>query len=515
MQKTKEAIKYGLETMGVTPKEMFSLIESSNGYEGEDYNRWLTGQIIKIAEKDGVGYSQLLAKWFNIISSIMEESTDLSMKDYWKGRFSSMLHDSSVYTVGMGEENEFGVSLDDVDWFDGVDIPWNTMFVDEKLPPEVSEKLHNGERVAFLINTDAKLQMSKSSSLLQNAKASGVVCANAGALMLYRMCNMVSALDSVDNISVVVVSDTAFLLNKENHGVIKYFLSVFNYSDDSFVVNSKDLYTSAFMSEDYAVLCCKSRDGDIQDGVLLNKYIGNGTYCGTLRYCGGGNMLQKLEREAPSFNSDSVYMLSPDGRTLTGELGVGYDDSLEQDKLLGYLCKSSRSRTAILTSAPVEGTKYIPIVVANLNDVIAYYGVTTALQNVGLPCDINELPTGHPEYTALVANCVPVFLFGVGSNFCELNGENGVHIRNCMDIESSSVVAHLLDKSSQYFGYEAKELMGVCKGFLDFLAERGESMVGKTFAEVRAEADHTDLNNAYINALSRCLDYISTLYRKM
>ena len=57
MKNTREAIRYGIETLGVTPEEFFSLIESSNGYSGDDYGRWLANEIIKIAEKDNVGYS--------------------------------------------------------------------------------------------------------------------------------------------------------------------------------------------------------------------------------------------------------------------------------------------------------------------------------------------------------------------------------------------------------------------------------------------------------------------------
>ena len=48
MNKVKDAIRYGIETLGVTPEMMFNLIESSNGYAGEDYSRWLANEIINI-----------------------------------------------------------------------------------------------------------------------------------------------------------------------------------------------------------------------------------------------------------------------------------------------------------------------------------------------------------------------------------------------------------------------------------------------------------------------------------
>lgn len=502
MQKAKEAIKYGLSVMGVTPKEMFALIESSNGYTGDDDNRWLTAQIIKIAEKDGVGYSQLLAKWFNIISSIEEESSDMTFKDRWVEKIRQMSGSGRVYTVGMGEENDFGTSLDEVDWFDGVDITWNTWFTDEKLPTEVANALHAGERITFVINADAKLPVKKGSSLVQNAKLNGIPCTSPGALLMYRMCNMLSAMDYPENLRVVLVADTAFLLSKENSGVIKYFLNYFSY--DGFVINSKDLYNSAFTSEDFAIMSCETRFGDIQNGIVLAKVSGDDIGAETKRYSPGGNMWKKIYQngnfpfDCQSPTVDSSFSIT-DGCVPT------------MSSALGYICKAANTRTGVLTSFPLDGAKYAPITKDNLSDVIAYYGVSEALHNAGLPCDIPEVLSGHPEYDMLVANCVPVFLFGINSNFRDY----GTGADNSFDIEGSELVHKMLDRASQHFGYETKDLVGVCKGFLDYIQSNGESMVTKTFAEIRAEANNDDLNKAYIDALNRCLGYICTQYRRM
>lgn len=505
MQKTKEAIKYGLSTMGVTPKELFALIESSNGYTGEDNNRWLTAQIIKIAEKDGVGYSQLLAKWFNIISSIEEESSDMTFKDMWVDHIKKMTCGSAVYTVGMGEENDFGIPLDDVDWFDGVDITWNTWFTDEKLPTEVSEALHGRDKVTFIINLDTKLQIKKGSSLVQDAKSNGVICANPGSLLMYRMCNMLSAMDYAENFRVILVADTSFLLDKENTGVIRYFLNHFSY--DGFVINSKDLYNSAFTSEDFAIMSCETRFGEVQSGIVLPKVSGDSIGSVCKRYSAGGNMQKKIFREDIFDKTYAVLSINQDlelGNPVEGMVD-GYTDAL------GYICKADNSRVPILTTLPVYGTKYAPITKENLGEVIVYYGVTEALHVAGLPCNIPEVLSGHPEYDALVSNCVPVFLFGLGSNFRDYGGG----LVNHFDIEGSDLVKKMLDRASQHFGYETKELVEVCKGFLDYIEKSGESMVGKTFAEIRAEADNENLNKAYIETLNRCLGYICTQYRRM
>lgn len=505
MQKTKEAIKYGLSTMSVTPKELFALIESSNGYDGEDDKRWLTAQIIKIAEKDGVGYSQLLAKWFNIISSIEEESSDMTFKDMWVDRIREMAGDSLVFTVGMGEENDFGTSLDDVDWFDGVDITWNTWFTDEKLPEEVSNALHGGEKVTFVINLDSKMVVKKGSSLVLDAKSNGVICANTGALLMYRLCNMLSAMEYAENFRVILVADTKFLLDRDNIGVIKYFLNHFSY--EGFVINSKDLYNSAFTSEDFAIMSCEARIGSIQSGIVLPKVVGNAVGAESKRYSPGGNMWRKLIESEKISSTCSVPAINAAlelSSTVEYVVG-GYENPL------GYICRDEKSRVAMLTTLPVLYSASAPITVRNLSDVIVYYGVTEALHSAGLPCNIPEVLSGHPEYDALVSNCVPVFLFGLGSNFRDYGG----NLNNKFDIEGSDLVSKMLDRASQHFGYETKELMEVCKGFLDYFEKRGESMVGKTFAEIRAEANNEELNKVYIEALNRCLGYICTMYRRM
>lgn len=502
MNKAKEAIKYGLTTMGVTSKEMFSLIESSNGYDGDDYNRWLTNQIIQIAENDGVGYSQLLAKWFNIISSIEEDSSDLTIKDKWLSYIRDMLGNGLVYTVGMGKENDFGTDLTDIEWFEGVDIAWNTWFSDEKLPVEASEALQSGSSITFVVNTGVDIPVKKSYSLVQDAKSNGVACNSAGALMMYRMCNMLSAMECSDNFSVVLVSETSFLLDKGNAQIIKHFLNHFSY--DGFVINSMDLYNSSFTSTDYAVMLCKPREATAQDGIVLPKAEGDIIGKSTKRYSLGGNMWGKLVQGSDGLFDCRVSAVNPD-MTLSTECVNGFS------KAMGYICKGESSRVPVLSTLPIIGTVYVPITMGNLGDVIAYYGVSQALHNSGLPCGIPEFLSGHPEYDMLVANCAPVFLFDINSKFKPY--DNG--ISNPFDVSNSDLVKRMLDRSSQHYGYETKELVEICKGFVDFVIAEDKSISECTFEGIRAEANNEELNKAYISALSRCLDYIGTQYRRM
>ena len=101
MKYTREAIRYGIETLGVTPDELFSLIESSEGYDGDDYRRWLAARIIEVAERDGVGFTQLLVKKFAITQSLAEEYSDDGIKEEWLEYFNSVFSNFNVFSVGI------------------------------------------------------------------------------------------------------------------------------------------------------------------------------------------------------------------------------------------------------------------------------------------------------------------------------------------------------------------------------------------------------------------------------
>ena len=514
-----DAIKYGLETLNVTPKEMFSLIESSNGYDGDDYKRWLANEIIKIAEKDEVLYSQLLAKWFNIIQSIIEEYAEDSMKKCYEDRIMEQLANNSIYTVGITNDNcVYGERVDDIDWGSKVDLPFNLDFI-ECLPEEMREGLEDNKGVTIFVKFNPKNTFKKNSDLALDAKMNGVFIKSHDALMMYRMCTIARALDDMcSNFKFVFMTDTKFLYDPENADVIKYLLSFFKYN--GFVVNSQDLYTGSFTSEEYAICECTLRgpEDSVQDGFVLRKGIeedGRVVLSGTAkRYSGGSNMFETLYKlYNPDTYTDNVPQLNKENEVVEVCKGIV--------GAYGYLCKGSMDRSAILSNYPIKDTKYIAITDENLQKVIAYYGVAQSMDNAGMFLDIDDIIDGHPDYASLVGNCVPLFLFDVNTKFCDLGTVtnkrgNPVRLVNKFDVTSSEVVKRLLDESSVYFSYEAKELMGICKGFLDYFVDNfGEDMTGKTFEQIRREANNDSLNKSYLNVLSRCKDYVSSLYRQM
>lgn len=509
MKNTMDAIKYGLETMNITPKEMFNLIESSKGYDGDDYNRWLSNEIIKIAERDGVGYSQLLAKWFNIIGSITEEYSDDSIKEYFENKILEMIKNTYVYTVGItGEDNTYGEKADEVDWGNKVDLPFNYDFLDTI---EMGEKITDNVGVTIFVKFNPKSPFKKSSDLVSDAKLNGVPIRNHDALMMYRMCTIVRALDDMcSNFKFVFMTDTKFLYSKDNEEIIKYFLSFFNYK--GFVVNSKDLYTGSFTSEEYAICECSVRgiSDNVQNGFLLGKDFGDGNLGTIKRYSMGTSMLDTLYKGVDDY-AENVPMIDREYNVVGVCKGV--------KNAYGYLCKGVKDRNALLTCYPLKDTKYIAITDENLMKVIAYYGVTQSMDNSGMSVGISDIIDGHPDYDTLVSNCVPIFLFDVNSKFCDLGvvkNKSGKDVRlsNKFDLSESSIVTNLMDKSSVYFSYEAKELVDVCNKFIELSGGTG-SKVKSTFEDIRGIVNNDSLNKIYFSNLSRCKDFVSSLYRNM
>lgn len=490
MKNTIDAIKYGLETLNVTTKEMFNLIESSKGYDGDDYKRWLANEIIKLAEKDDIGYSQLLAKWFNLIQSIIEEYSDDSIKKSFEEKIEDYISNDVVYTVGMSSEKSYGVKGDDIDWGSRVDLPFNYDFI-EGLPDDLKDGLLENKGVTIFLKVNSKSTFKKSSDIVTDAKINGISIKNYESMMFYRMCTLMRALDEQGTkFKFVFIADTKVLYDKENADIIKYLLSFFNY--EGFVVNSKDLYEGSFTSEEYAIVKCSLRGmyDEIQDGFLLRRaeeVDGKFTLVGReKRYSQGGDMFNSL---------------------------AGYKLGSSEEKGIGYLCKGIKDRTAYLSTLPVDGANCVPITKKNLNKVVSYFGVSQAMVNSGVSGDITDIIDGHPDFKVLVNNCIPLFLFDVNSEFCQASDS----IKNPYDLFESDFVKNLLDRGSVYFSFESKEFVSVCKNILTCynLKHGEESRVGKSFNDMRVACENEDLNKAYFNSLSRCKEFISSLYKKM
>lgn len=512
MRNTQEAVRYGIETLGVSPDRMFALIESSNGYSGEDYGRWLANEIIKIAEKDGIGFSQLLVKKFAIIQSLIEEYADNSIKDEWVQWFEDTIG-GEIYSVDI---EGVGNSLEDVDWFNGIDYDSeNSDFVRERLPEDVRDEILSDSKVSFFckLSSDAP---EKVSELWRQAKDAGLACKSEGALMLYRFCSLITAFENcTSGLRLAVLTSTGFLTDKNNAQMWKHFLSYFRY-EVGCVIDSGELLKDTYTGGEYVFLLFTPRvlGDDIQDGILLRKarmIDDEVEYTGPVkRYTKSEiDMLNYLVKNKPVLK-DSVPVISEEGTLKLGRGLVG---------ALGYM-QYDRARNLTVSAQPVESKNNLPITRENFFDVAVYYAVTKSLERFGFSKSITEVISGNPDYTELMYNCIPLFLFDIDNRARDMgvlrvNGEI-MRASNGLDVLESEFIQDVLERGEIYFSFEAKEVLSLCRGYLEYLSKQPDfNIVGKTFEMVRMESDHLELNKQYLQALTNIKDYISMLYRKI
>lgn len=515
MKNTKDAVKYAIETLGVTPEEFFSLVESSRDYEGEDYKRWLTNEVIKLAEKDGVGYSQLLVKKFSIIQDLAE-GVDVTIRPEWVEKMKEYLEVEDEDNIFSIDFEHLGNPVEGIDWYSGVDYS-NVIsdFTAEVLPTEIADRVSNNTDVCF-ITTLSKDASNKSSDLYQACKGAGISCKTEGSLMLYRMISMTEAFDSGSEFTFAFFTDVDFLYNSDNKDILRTFLRHFKCS--GFSVKSTDLYDGTFVSGKYAFIVCTPRMAHekVQDCISLFEYIydedGDLAVLESKRYTSSSKDMFEYLKETAPVCKDMVYSESK-GNLSTKDLVKGCKDAY------GYL--NIYLGNIWLTNYPdsVAGIS-IPIVQKNLLDVITYYGLSTSLKSFGLPCEFTMLIDGSTDYKSLLANCIPIFLFSKGSKFKDFGSVttmNGVErLESAFDVLYSQLVDELLNGYETEFSFESKNLLDICKGFLEYYRkEIGSSIAGLTFEDIRKESDNADLNKYYLSSLTDAMDYVKTLYRRM
>lgn len=508
MKKTKSAVKYGMETLKLSPDDLFKLIESSRGYSGDDYSRWLASKIIEIAEADGVQFSQLLVKKFNIINELLEE---VSENQVIRSEFLDIFEGCLYFDTFSVDFENLGKSID-IDWYSGLDLDSeNSFFVKEVLPLELQNKILEDEKVSLFFRLSLDVA-SKKTDLYTDAKGQGLLLGSKGAMILYRLCSMVRAFE-LTNLKVGLLVPVKFLYDVENESIIDYTLQHFKIID-GFSIKSVELSSDAFNAGDMAFVTLVPREfEDVeQDGVELvsitldeNEALGYSELCSKRYSKSCQPMLNKISDSSPLLVED-VPMQSV-GKV--SGLGKGLENAL------GYL---NINGSISLTTLPEEGKKNIAITKDNIKDIIAYYGVTVSREvEWGYSSDIPCLIDGRAGYEELLYNCLPLFLFdyNVGfKNFGSINlGDDSFIINNKLDVLKSEVVQELLDVGMPYFTFEAKELFNLCKDYIVY-TEENLGISGKSFQELRELSDNKDFNNMYDMKLANLKDLIYTLSKK-
>lgn len=524
MKKTKAAVRYGMEVLKLSPDDLFKLLESSQGYEGDNYQRWLASKIIEIAEEDGVQFSQLLVKKFNIVNEILEEVTgnqeisskylDLFVDTLGRGTFPTydgVVGEDGIIPVGFEHAESLGEKLD-VDWYTGIDYDLdNSFFVCEKIPEKLRPHILNNDKLSYLIRLSLE-PANKKTDLYADAKGQGLDLQSQGAMMLYRLCSMSNALD-LTNSKYGILCPVKFLYSPENVGILEYMLGLFKISE-GYAIKSIELSENALNAGDMAFFTLEllTDEDECQDGITLKSITmvnddGDIEVIETKRYSKSYQpMLNKISDESVAL-SDSVMMES-NGEVTT--IGKGYSEAL------GYLNVNGK---LTLTTLPEEGKQNIAITKDNIRDIIVYYGVTIAREKEwGYSSDIQCVIDGAVGYEELLYNCLPLFLFNYSSDFADrglVNDKTGnkVRLRNNLDAIDSEVVEKLLDTGMAYFSFEAKELYNICKDFIEFDRKEHPERSHLSFSQLRG-FEKPVFDEMYENALFNLKDYVNTLSKK-
>ena len=503
MKKCLSAVRYGLETLGVSSDKLFHLIETSRGYDGDDYERWLSGKIIEIAEADGVGFSQLLVKKFNILSELAAQDGMEIRAEYLKlfcDEIGCACDD--IYTVGFKDYKFFSdeKKLDEFDFFTGVDLDSENAFFTETLPDDLRGEVVGGKApLLFKFELDG---VSKKSELFSDARNRCVSIKYFGSLLLYRMCLLYDVYGSTD-FRFGFLCPVEFLYDEGNCDIVRELLSRFKI--DGYNISDLNPYFG-----EYAFCTCRGRKVDeVEDvGILLRGM--------RIPENGEAELSEKISLYTHTNKKmiDFLKATKCSDKVPYEEKGVLSGWTKGKEKALGYI---NVGRTLKLSMFPLceNADSCIPIMKSNLLDVIAFYGLRQSNEECGMYTDINMLVSGHSKYTDLVYNSLPLFLFDIGSEwrgYSVKSGDEKRLLKNKFDPFDSPIVKSLLDVAEVHFSFEAKELMSFCRSYYDKL-ERDRSLM--SFSEVRSNVNDEGLDKMYYNALSNLKKYISATYREV
>lgn len=503
MKKCVDAIRYGIETLGVTPDQMFELISSSREYDGEVYDRWLASKIIEVSEKDGVGFSQILVKKFEILSELAS-ANDGGIGDEYLNFFKSKLGDP--YTVGFNSYTEkFNEEkfLDDVNWSEGIDFGQENLFFlnsdngfSEDCVKDVVDR-----RATFLINI-VNGDYNRKSEVVSDAKRRGLSIDSFGDLLLYRMC-LLSEVFSLGTGRVVFgfLCPSRYLYESAMVSeVVRHFYV------EGWSIPNLNIY-----SGEYAFCLCYDRPSEkdyVELGSLETRddvIVEHNDIKRVFSYS-SSRMLDSLKSR--KYVMDATTFLERDGKL------VGTADGVKG--AYGYMGVGKGNRFCLdLYSVVPDGYDMVIPIKDNLFEIIAYYSLVSSNRENGMPVDINVLLTGYRDYCKLVYNALPLFLYDWGSHFkgykYEKNGEE-VLKRNKLDVLNTSSQSHeLYEQSEVYFSFEAKEVMFVVSEYKKRVSEDVWSIC--SLEEVRGIVGDSLLDRRYADALRRLKEYLSSEYR--
>ena len=464
-----DAIKYVLEVTGLSSKDLKVLVENTDStYDGDDENKWYAAQLVGIAQSLGQGKTLLLAKWTEHIIDI-EEKVLATIEDSYGVMSNAISIDMRNTLLDIiGEEactslagyRELLSKYADTcveyegDWTKVVDYDDYNAYMSREGGEAFADMVSSSpEQLVFLESLSDRGTFPKTSPLYTEARREGVTLTNHGQALLYALVAF-SRAHSMISVRALLRSNAEFWSNPLNKPVIKLFSEHFGLTERSFWVNSRE-FNSANIRGGIDVLI---EADDSVEGLSTITLGGVTSEDDTLVF---GNW---LDDGSTALDGLTVAKDVTEGRVNT--FGITADGTLTPDKsakgvkgALGYVTING---IVSVENYPRVGADNYAITVDNIEDMAVLYGLLKATEgNLSYASGLPIILTGKPGYQALVANTLPILLYGRSSGLRDWGvvsiGGEPKRLRNKLEYDSDTV-SSLHEEYWAHMDFEARKL---------------------------------------------------------
>lgn len=501
-----QAIKFGLDVLDISSDKLKSIVEESNGYTGESNDRWIAAKIIEVAEKNGVLFTQLLAKWDLYLVEIEEEvlsGSGMVMSDAMIGALEDLVQPGVLLSFGRFDQfsREHGgiTAADEVgdelfDWRKGLDLFGSPDFA-RTVSDEFKNALEDGTNVTIIASLNGTRPIDKSSELVSDARQGGYRLSNEGQALLYRLLTIQRAFPDAE-IRTLLHSSQKFWSDAINRPLIREFLSTFKInSGDSFYASAKEFDLNNHRDGYGVLVVC---DNDFQKPEVQTLELASFDEEGKVRL-----FLNQNKTDFEHYlgtHKGTVRVPSINNGKIDGYKNAGMESTKE---ILGYYC---RNGAITIENFPRTGAESAGITQQDLSYVVASFGLTKAFNGQGEYMNgIPRILTGQEGIENLIANCLPLFLYGAGSNIRDwgsITDETGAPVRlgNKLSFKNKAIQL-LIDKYYPFMDFEAKDFMDDMKD----IEEDEEMSISEYRHKCREDAE---LDPTFIDDYNRQLEIL-------
>lgn len=503
-------IKGCLDHLGISTGEFRTLVETSENYDGDDYNRRIISDMIKLAEEnEGVPQTQILAKWDLYLIEIQEFQFDGAEKEFSETVKEKIrgykIDDSVVLSLGYFDEvvstlDGYAERNEDVDWHSAeIDFDiWNAQGIVSIWGESVLEEIQNGKSVTLYVHLDENSPAGKASISQGSAKQAGYgKFMNEAHVALYRIIRMVEAVSysASENIRVVIHTNSSFWGSEANRHFVEEFLNNVE-KVEGFYCSSGEFNSHDMTGNDDTLIVFDEGEG-IDDLYMNDLHNERGV---RLFYTNGEiRAVAELVEDIEELPKTQTYTIDANG-----DLGI-QKPTHGAEKAVGYF---SVNGIRTIENYPRSGSTNIPIVTENIEEIIPVFSLTQSLSHRDGHINwqgVSKVMDGMPGYKKLVANCLPVFLYSRSNNrrdrgIIKVAGGR-VRLKNELSLNNVTIKG-IVDKYKIFMDFEALSLF-------DFCSEMEEES-GKLIQEIISEND--EISEQYDYRYEVLLSHLNTNY---